>query len=60
MKSELKTHHNIKQDFNSKMWDICKKDRMFFYVWFDKNDPLKTKFGQRWVKAGLDLSLIHI
>ena len=54
MKSELKTHHNIKQDFNSKMWDICKKDRMFFYVWFDKNDPLKTKFGQRWVKAGLD------
>ena len=54
MKSELKTHHNIKQDFNSKMWDICKKDRMFFYVWFDKNDPLRTKFGQRWVKAGLD------
>lgn len=29
-------------------------DRMFTYVWFDKRNPNESKFGEHWVKSGVD------
>jgi hypothetical protein len=31
--------------------DICNQDRMFLYVWSEKDKPDECKFGERWVKA---------
>lgn len=33
---------------------IAQTDRMYCYIWSYTNDPTKCKFGERWVKAGLD------
>lgn len=29
-------------------------NRMFVYVWYDKRNPKECKFGEHWVKAGVD------
>jgi hypothetical protein len=29
-------------------------NRMFVYVWYDKRNPNECKFGEHWVKAGID------
>lgn len=34
--------------------DIKDYDRMFCYLWYDKNQPEECKFGERWVHAGID------
>lgn len=34
--------------------DIKDYDRMFCYLWYDKNQPEECKFGERWVPAGID------
>ena len=33
---------------------ITDYDRMFCYLWYDKNQPEECKFGERWVHAGID------
>ena len=34
--------------------NITNYDRMFTYCWYEKTDPNKCKFGERWVLAGQD------
>jgi hypothetical protein len=34
--------------------DIANVDRLFVYLWEDITRPLRSKFGQRWVPAGVD------
>jgi len=29
-------------------------DRMFIYAWYEKTNEYETKFGEHWVKAGVD------
>lgn len=39
---------------NTNTKDIMDQDRMYCYLWEEAANPKECKFGQRWVKAGLD------
>lgn len=36
------------------LYTVTNFDRMFVYVWYDKRTPNECKFGEHWVKAGID------
>jgi len=38
----------------NQIYSISESDRMFAYAYYYKNNPNETKFGEHWVKAGLD------
>lgn len=36
------------------IYTVSQLDRMFTYVWYDKRNTKECKFGEHWVKAGMD------
>ena len=36
------------------IYKISESDRMFVYAWYEKTNLNETKFGEHWVKAGID------
>jgi len=47
------TWQNVKVGFQHK-YESKDRGRMFLYLFIDEDDPESSKFGQRWVHAGLD------
>lgn len=45
---------NININFDASGYEASEEDRMFVYIWEDADDTNECKFGERWVKAGLD------
>ena len=39
---------------NQSIYTVSDLNRMFVYVWYDKRNSNECKFGEHWVKAGLD------
>jgi len=39
---------------NQSIYTVSDLNRMFVYVWYDKRNQNECKFGEHWVKAGLD------
>lgn len=37
-----------------KIYKISDSDRMFVYAWYEKTNLNETKFGEHWVKSGVD------
>ena len=36
------------------IYTVSDLDRMFVYAWYEKTNPKETKFGEHWVKGGVD------
>jgi hypothetical protein len=39
---------------NETIYTSSELSRMFVYAWYEKTNPNETKFGEHWVKAGID------
>ena len=39
---------------NDSIYTTTNLDRMFVYAWYEKTNPKETKFGEHWVKGGVD------